>query len=134
MNKSSLNSAVIVGRIGDKPDSRYTPKGTSVASFSIATNELWGTGEERKEHTEWHNIVTWGKSADFVSEYLQKGQLVCVEGRLKTRSWKDKDDNTHKSTEIVAGSVTPLEWKKNGAPPDPQVADAGDEEEEDLPF
>ena len=133
MNKSSLNRAVLVGRVGDKPEGRYTPKGTSMASFSIATNEMWGNGEDRQEHTEWHNIVTWGKSADFVSDFIQKGQLICIEGRLKTRSWKDKEDNTRKTTEIVASSITPLEWKKNGAKAEPGVSEPNDDEE-DLPF
>ncbi len=133
MEKASLNRVILVGRIGNKPEGRYTPSGASTASFSVATNEVWGDGEDRKERTEWHNIVAWNKTADFVTQYIQKGQLVCLEGTLRTRTWKDKDDNNRRTTEVICSSLTPLEWRS-----DETAAKSSDEkgesDEENLPF
>ena len=112
MQKSSVNKVIIVGHIGNKPEGRYTPSGTSTASFSLATNESWiDNDKEKKEHTEWHNIVAWNKLADFATEYLQKGQLIYIEGKLQTRTYKDKDNVQHRKTEVVVNIITPLEWK-----------------------
>jgi len=133
MNKTSLNKVILIGRVGEKPEGRYTSSGKSTSGFSIATNETWGSDEDRQDRTEWHNIVTWGKLAEFASDYLQKGQLICIEGKLRTRSWQDKEDNTRKTTEIVAEKITTLEWKGKKTASDAEVADS-DEEEEELPF
>ena len=112
MQKSSVNKVILVGHIGNKPEGRYTPAGTSTASFSLATNESWIDSEkEKQERTEWHNIVAWNKLADFATEYLQKGQLVYIEGKLQTRTYKDKDDVQHWKTEVISNVITPLEWK-----------------------
>ena len=112
MQKSSVNKVILVGHIGNKPEGRYTPSGTSTASFSLATNESWIDSENQKqEKTEWHNIIAWNKLADFATTYLQKGQLVYIEGRLQTRSYKDKEDIQRRITEIVSTAITPLEWK-----------------------
>ena len=86
--------------------------GISTATFSLATNESWiDNDKEKKEHTEWHNIVAWNKLADFATEYLQKGQLIYIEGKLQTRTYKDKDDIQHWKTEVISNVITPLEWK-----------------------
>ena len=112
MQKSSVNKVILVGHIGNKPEGRYTPSGTSTASFSLATNESWIDSEnEKQERTEWHNIVAWNKLADFATEYLQKGQLIYIEGRMQTRTYKDKEDIQRRVTEIVSTVITPLEWK-----------------------
>ena len=112
MQKSSVNKVILVGHIGNKPEGRYTSSGTSTATFSLATNESWiDNDKEKKEHTEWHNIVAWNKLADFTTEYLQKGQLIYVEGKLQTRTYKDKNDVQHWKAEIVSNVITPLEWK-----------------------
>ena len=139
MQRNSINKVILVGHIGNKPEGRYTPSGTSTASFSIATNEAWLDSDKGKqERTEWHNIVAWGKLADFTTEYIQKGQLVYVEGRLKTRSWKDKEGNHRKTTEIVCTAITPLEWKsaKNSATIEHNSEDKeiDSTEDSDLPF
>ena len=143
MQKSSVNKVILVGHIGNKPEGRYTPSGTSTASFSLATNESWIDSEnEKQERTEWHNIVAWNKLADFATEYLQKGQLIYIEGRMQTRTYKDKEDIQRRVTEIVSTAITPLEWKttdkkENGSAntvnkKNPKVEEhAG---EEDLPF
>ena len=112
MQKSSVNKVILVGHLGNKPEGRYTPSGTSTANFSLATNESWiDNDKEKKEHTEWHNIVVWNKLADFATEYLQKGQLIYIEGKLQTRTYKDKDNVQHWKTEVVVNVITPLEWK-----------------------
>ena len=112
MQKSSVNKVILVGHIGNKPEGRYTPSGTSTASFSLATNESWiDSDNEKQERTEWHNIVAWNKLADFATEYLQKGQLIFIEGRMQTRTYKDKEDIQRRVTEIVSTVITPLEWK-----------------------
>ena len=140
MLKSSVNKVIIVGHIGNKPEGRYTPSGTSTASFSLATNESWIDNEkEKKEHTEWHNIVAWNKLADFATEYLQKGQLIYIEGKLQTRTYKDKDDVQHWKTEVISNVITPLEWKRiekspNGSEKKATVNMSDLSKEEDLPF
>ena len=112
MQKSSVNKVILVGHIGNKPEGRYTPSGSSTASFSLATNESWiDSDNEKQERTEWHNIIAWNKLADFATEYLQKGQLIYIEGRLQTRNYKDKEDIQRRITEIVSTAITPLEWK-----------------------
>ena len=140
MQKSSVNKVMLVGHIGNKPEGRYTTSGTSTATFSIATNETWIDNEqEKKDHTEWHNIVTWNKLADFSTEYLQKGQLIYVEGKLQTRTYKDKNDVQHWRTEVVANTITPLEWKaaektENGSVKKDAEKVSEPEEEGELPF
>jgi single-strand DNA-binding protein len=139
MQRNSINKVILVGHIGNKPEGRYTPSGTSTVSFSLATNESWLDSDNGKqERTEWHNIVAWGKLADFATEYIQKGQLVYVEGRLQTRSWKDKEGNLRKTTEIVCIAITPLEWKsaKNSTTlKDKNIEKATESMEgDDLPF
>ena len=139
MQRNSINKVILVGHIGNKPEGRYIPSGTSTASFSLATNESWIDSDKGKqERTEWHNIVAWGKLADFATDYIQKGQLVYVEGRLQTRSWKDKEGNSRKTTEIICTAITPLEWKsaKNSTTPEDKNVEkvAEQTEEDDLPF
>ena len=143
MQKSSVNKVILVGHIGNKPEGRYTPSGTSTANLSLATNESWIDSEnEKQERTEWHNIVAWNKLADFATEYLQKGQLIYIEGRMQTRTYKDKEDIQRRVTEIVSTVITPLEWKttdkkENGSANTVDKKNTKVEEpaeEEDLPF
>ena len=140
MQKSSVNKVILVGHIGNKPEGRYTPSGTSTASFSLATNESWIDNEkEKKERAEWHNIVTWNKLADFATEYLQKGQLIYLEGKLQTRTYNDKDGVQHWKTEVIANVITPLEWKigekkENGSVKKNTEKVSESESEEELPF
>ena len=140
MQKSSVNKVILVGHIGNKPEGRYTPSGISTATFSLATNESWIDNEkEKKEHTEWHNIVAWNKLADFATEYLQKGQLIYIEGKLQTRTYKDKDDIQHWKTEVISNVITPLEWKsgekkENGLVKKNTEKVSEPEREEELPF
>ena len=98
-----VNKVILIGNLGGDPELRSTPGGTSVASFTLATNESWNDKDGTKqERTEWHRIVAWGRLAEICGQYLSKGRQVYIEGRLQTRSWEDKQGNQRKTTEIVA--------------------------------
>ena len=114
---SGLNKAMIIGRLGRDPEIRYTPGGVAVANFSVATSEEWKDKEsnEKKERTEWHRIVAFGKLGEICGEYLSKGKQIYVEGRIQTRSWEDKDGNKKYTTEIVASDVQFLDKKDSGS-------------------
>ena len=108
---NSLNRVILIGRLGQKPEMRYLPqKERQVARFTLATNErfLNTATREAKDRTEWHKIVVWGKQAEFCEKYLDKGKLVLIEGKLRTRSWQDKDGNKRTTTEIEAENITLL--------------------------
>ncbi len=128
---ASVNKAIIIGNLGADPDLRYTPSSQPVAELRVATTEQWTTREgERKEQTEWHRIVVWGKQAEHCKNYLKKGRQVYVEGRLRTRQWEDKEGQKRYTTEIVADRVQFL-----GGPPGergerPEGARAGGERPE----
>lgn len=114
---AGINKAIIVGRLGKDPEMRYMPDGTAVANFSVATSEDWkdkSTGE-KKERTEWHRIVAYRKLGEICGEYLSKGKLVYIEGRIQTRSWDDKDGNKRSTTEIVASDMQMLGPKDEGS-------------------
>ncbi|MBC7692775.1 MAG: single-stranded DNA-binding protein [Methylotenera sp.] len=102
----SVNKVILVGRLGQNPEVRYTPSGAAVANFSVATNESWqDKSGQKQERTEWHKVVVWGKLAELCNQYLQKGKQVYLEGRLQTRQWQDKDNQTKYTTEIQAQTV-----------------------------
>ncbi|MFA7670601.1 MAG: single-stranded DNA-binding protein [Burkholderiaceae bacterium] len=117
---ASLNRATLIGNLGKDPEVRYTAEGAAVCSVSIATTNQWkdkATGE-RREETEWHRVVFYGRLAEIAGEYLRKGRTVFVEGRLKTRKWQDADTGTdHYSTEIIADQMQMLGGREN-APAD----------------
>ena len=113
MQKNSVNKVFLIGHLGAPPESRYTKNGRPVASFSIATNESWKQQDGKTiEHTEWHSIIAWDKLAEFTQQYLYKGQLIAIEGRIHTRRWENKGGESGKTTEIIVSNITPLEWKK----------------------
>lgn len=105
----SLNMAQLIGNLGRDAELRYTSGGTAVATFNLATTETWNDKNgQKKEKTEWHRCVMWGKSAESVSEYLTKGKSVYVQGRIETRQWEDKDGNKRYTTEIRVDRLTLL--------------------------
>ncbi len=113
---SGVNVVFLVGRLGKDPEMRYTPSGAPVANFTVATSESWNDKEgQRQERTEWHRIVVWGKSAELCGQYLKKGREVCIEGRIQTREWMDRDNNKRYTTEVVANKVTFLGSRNDGA-------------------
>ncbi len=103
---AGVNKVIIIGRLGRDPEVRYTPDGTAVANFTVATSQEWKdkNSGEKKEKTEWHRVVVFRKLAELCGEYLAKGRQVYVDGRLQTRQW-EKDGQTHYTTEIVANEV-----------------------------
>ncbi|TSC81644.1 MAG: single-strand DNA-binding protein [Parcubacteria group bacterium Gr01-1014_20] len=98
----NLNKVILAGRLTAEPQLRTTPSGQSVASFSVATNRVWNDKNgARQEEVEFHNVVVWGKQAEIASQFMAKGALVLIEGRLRTRSWNDKQGSQRKTTEII---------------------------------
>jgi single-strand DNA-binding protein len=118
---ASVNKVIIVGNLGKDPEVRYTPNGDSVTNVTIATTDTWkdkGTGE-KKEATEWHRVVFFGKLAEIAGQYLKKGRQVYVEGALRTRKWTDKEGHERYTTEIVANEMKMLGSREgmSDAPP-----------------
>lgn len=102
----NLNKVFLAGRLTADPQLRTTPSGQSVLSFSIATNRVWtDKGGNRQENVEYHNIVVWGRQAEVANQFLNKGSLVLIEGRLQTRSWTDKQGQSRKTTEIICERI-----------------------------
>lgn len=102
----NLNKVFIVGNLTRDPETRTIPSGQNVTTFSIATNRVWtDSSREKKQVVEYHNIVAWGKLAEICGQYLNKGRLVLIEGRLQTRSWQDQDGTKRNRTEIIAENM-----------------------------
>ena len=113
----SVNKAILVGRLGRDPETRYTSGGQAVCNFSIATDSTYkDRSGERQKRTEWHRIVLWGKLAEIAQQYLKKGHLVFIEGRIQTREWEDKRDGQKRTTtEIVGNEMRMLTSRAEGA-------------------
>ena len=106
---SSLNKVMLIGRLGKDPEIRYTPDGSPVANFSLATSENFtDKSGTRQERTEWHNIVAWSKLAELCKRFLAKGRQVYIEGRIRTREWNDKDGIKRRTSEIIASQLVLL--------------------------
>ena len=118
----SVNKAILVGRLGRDPEVRSTGAGKKVANFSIATDETYkNSAGEKVKSTEWHNIVMWDKLAEIAEEYLHKGDLVYLEGKLQTRKYESRDSGTKQTTEVIANVMRMLGSKNR--------AESGDTEE-----
>jgi single-strand DNA-binding protein len=148
-----LNKVMLIGNLGQDPELRYTQSGQAVLSMRLATNESFNNREgERQERTEWHQVTLWGKRAEALSKFLNKGKQLYVEGRLQTRSWEDKQGQKRYTTEVVATEIILLGGGGRGAgprtsydgPPGPSDSDApgrpsgggqgGDIGDDDIPF
>ena len=135
MQKGSVNKVVLVGHLGGDPETRFTPSGTAVANFNIATNESWKDANgELQDKTEWHRCVMFGKSAELAGELLKKGQLVYMEGKLQTRNWEDKDGIKRYTTEVVCDMFTMLGRKMDTENSQQAAPTSNSDEEDDLPF
>jgi single-strand DNA-binding protein len=111
----SVNKVILVGRLGRDPETRYTGGGQAVANFSIATDETYkDKAGERQKRTEWHKIVVWGKQAEIAQQYLKKGSLIFIEGRIQSREWQDKEGQKRTSFEIVATNFRMLGGRGDG--------------------
>src|SRR5262249_34892174 len=107
--RMSVNKVILIGRLGRDPETRYTGGGQAVANFSLATDESYrDRNGERQKRTEWHKIVVWGKQAEIAQQYLKKGSLVFIEGRIQSREWTDKEGQKRTSFEIVANNFRML--------------------------
>jgi single-strand DNA-binding protein len=112
----SVNKVILVGRLGRDPETRYTGGGQAVANFSVATDETYkDRNGERQKRTEWHKIVVWGKQAEIAQQYLKKGSLIFIEGRIQSREWQDKEGQKRTSFEIVATNFRMLGGRADGA-------------------
>lgn len=120
-----VNKAILVGRLGRDPETRYTGGGTAVANFSIATSEKFkDKNGEKQEKTEWHKITAWGKLAEICQQYLKKGALVYIEGTIGTREWQDKEGIKRYTTEITARQMQMLGSRSDGGNSAPAHDDA----------
>ena len=118
---ASLNKVQIIGNLGQDPEMRFTANGRAVSTFSVAVNRSYTTGEgERREETEWVRVVAWARLAELVSQYLTKGRLVYVEGRMQTRQWDDKEGQRRYTTEVVAQDIQFLD-RGDSPGPDPAI-------------
>ena len=146
---ASVNKVILVGRLGKDPEMKLTQGGVSYARFSIATDETWkDQGGDRQQKTEWHNVVAWRRLADICGQYLTKGKLVYLEGRLQTRSWEDKDGSKRYMTGVQTDSMVMLsggdsapsnsssdyksDFKKGYSPK--KSSAKGEEENDSMPF
>ena len=141
----SLNKMTIIGNLGSEPEMRFTPNGRPVTSFSVATNWRFTTAEgERREETEWFTVVAWARLAEQCNQFLTKGRLVYVEGRLRTHTWEGQDGQKRSRNEIIADRVSFLDRQAGASLPgekdeDSAVDDVGggggdDIEPDDIPF
>ncbi|MGV8877409.1 MAG: single-stranded DNA-binding protein [Sphingobacteriaceae bacterium] len=110
---SGINKVILVGHLGKDPEIRYLEGGVSVSSFPLATSETFNKDGRKVEQTEWHNIVMWRGLADVAAKFLQKGKLVYIEGKLRTRSFEDKEGHKKYTTEVVAENFTLLGRKSD---------------------
>ncbi|MFQ5981988.1 MAG: single-stranded DNA-binding protein [Woeseiaceae bacterium] len=139
-----VNKVIVIGNLGQDPDTRYMPSGSAVTNLRVATNESWKdkqTGEQ-KDRTEWHSVAMFGRLAEIAAEYLRKGSQVYIEGKLRTRKWQDRDGNDRYTTEIIADEMQML-GARSGAgapamsdspPPSAQPQPSGDDFDDDIPF
>lgn len=114
-----VNKVIIVGNLGNDPDTKYMPSGSAVTNLSVATNESWKdkqTGEQ-KDRTEWHRVAMFGRLAEIAAEYLRKGSQVYIEGKLRTRKWQDQQGNDKYTTEIIADEMQMLGGRSGGGAP-----------------
>jgi len=134
MNMPSYNKAIVIGHLGRDPELRHTQNGNPVCNINLATTDKYtAKNGEKVEHTEWHRIVAWGRTAEVCAEYLRKGDAAMFEGRLQTREW-EKDGEKRYSTEIVADRMIMLGKRDTTQPELPMGEKKEDNQDDDLPF
>ena len=131
----SLNKVMLIGNVGSDPEMRFTPNGNPVTSFRMATNRVYTTPEgEKRQETDWFSVVAWNKLAEQCNQFLTKGKLVYVEGRLHNRSWEGADGQKHYRTEVIANRVTFLDRQAAVASEEKTEEGPEETEPEDIPF
>jgi len=143
-----INKVIIIGNLGQDPDTRYMPSGAAVTNMTVATNESWKdkqTGEQ-KDRTEWHKVAMFGRLAEIAAEYLRKGSQVYIEGKLRTRKWQDQQGNDRYTTEIIADELQMLggrggsaggggaPMRNDGPSSTPPPQSGPDDFDDDIPF
>ena len=135
MQKNSVNKVILVGNLGQDPESRFTPQGTAVTNLSVATNETWkNQNGESQDKTEWHRIVMYGKMAETAAEYMKKGQMVYVEGRLETNEWEDQNQVKRKTTQVRCDNFTMLGRRQMQPQETASDNQSSMDSEDDIPF
>ena len=133
-----INKHILIGRVGQEPEVRHLDNGMAVANFSVATNKKFkDKNGEKKEITDWHNVVFWGATAEVVEKYVKKGSLLYIEGEVRTRSWDDKDGKTHYTKETIGNVMQMLGGRSDRQetpPPTENDMPENSSEEDDLPF
>lgn len=142
-SKGTVNKVILIGRLGQDPELKYTASGTAVLTLSVATNTSYkGQDGNNVEQTEWNRVVAWRKLAEIIGQYAHKGSRLYVEGRLTTRSWDDQNGVKRYTTEVQADSIQLLDSKGESSgsaptpppPPDNHIAEPSADEGDDLPF
>ena len=135
---AGMNKVMLIGHLGANPEVKYLSNGTTVANFRMATTENWvNKSGEKTSNTEWHRIVAFGRLAEICGEYLNKGKQVYIEGKIRTRSWEDKDGNKRWTTEIVANQMQMLGTAPEMPAPEKETdigPEAGPGPDDDIPF
>lgn len=145
MASRGINKVILVGNLGQDPDTKYIPNGEAVTNISIATSESWKSRDgEKQESTEWHRVVFFGKLADIAAQYLVKGAKVFVEGKIKTEKWEDKDGKERTTMKIYAHEMQMLDSKEKSHDAEPRkkydkyshkpAAATDDNLDDDIPF
>ena len=138
-----INKVILVGHLGQDPETRYMPSGSAVTNLRLATSESWKdkNSGDQQERTEWHSVAMFGRLAEIAAEYLRKGSQVYIEGRLRTRKWQDRDGNDRWTTEIVANEMQMLGGRPDASAParvaesgPPSAPPSGGEFDDDIPF
>ena len=134
---ASVNKLIVIGNVGSEPEMRFTPNGNPVTSFRVATNWRYNTSQgERREETEWFTVVAWNRLAEQCNQFLTKGRLVYVEGRLRSHNWESQDGEKRFRNEIVADKVTFLDRQTAAPLPEDGTEEtvSGELSPDDIPF
>ncbi|MBU4487098.1 MAG: single-stranded DNA-binding protein [Candidatus Delongbacteria bacterium] len=133
----SVNKVFLIGNLGKDPEVKYTPSGVQIAKFSLATSERIKKGDNWEEKTDWHNIVLFARQAEYAKEYLKKGMIVFIDGKISTRTWDDENGNRKYMTEIIGNVVKNLSPKRDDNHENIDVESSSEKDSEpvdDLPF
>lgn len=130
----SVNKVILIGNVGNKPEVKYLDNGVAVCTLPIATNETYtNKNGEKVVQTEWHNVVLWRKLAEIVEKYVDKGDLLYIEGKIRTRSWEDKDGNKRYTTEVYANNMNMLGSRKSSEEKNTVKDDIIPDKQNDMP-
>ncbi|KYC47858.1 MAG: single-stranded DNA-binding protein [Candidatus Methanofastidiosum methylothiophilum] len=135
MAKGTINKVILIGRLGQDPETRYLPSGTPVINFSVATNENWKNSDgEKQEKTDWHRISAFGKLAEIVQKYAHKGDRIYIEGRLSYRTYEDNEGTTRHATSVIAETIQLLGEKMGNSESVPDDSPEPKEDDNYVPF